>query len=100
MLTETVRLAHVILPGASPYEKEGTYTNDRGRVQRIREAIPPPGTSKPDWEILSLVGTVIQAGRFEYDDPSKIMTEIAEKIPAFKGMNYENIGMLGADTAA
>jgi len=99
-LTETVRLAHVILPGASPYEKEGTYTNDRGRVQRIREAIPPPGTSKPDWEILSLVGTVIQAGRFEYDDPSKIMTEIAEKIPAFKGMNYENIGMLGADTAA
>ncbi len=98
-VTETAKLAHVILPGASPYEKDGTFTNDRGRVQRIRRAIPPPGTAKPDWEILSLLGTVFRAGSFDYECPSEIMSEIAGNIPAYQGINYDNIGMLGVNTA-
>lgn len=96
-LTETVRLAHVILPGASPYEKEGTYTNDRGRVQRVRQAIAPPGTAKPDCEILALIGSTLETDSFRSGDPSEIMLEIAERLPAYKGMNYENLGMLGSD---
>ncbi len=98
-ITETVRLAHVILPGASPYEKEGTFTNDRGRVQRARQTIPPPGTAKPDWEILSLIGGAIEAGSFEYGAPSEIMHEIAGRVLPYSGLNYENIGMLGTDRA-
>lgn len=98
-ITETVRLAHVILPGASPYEKEGTFTNDRGRVQRVRQAIPPPGTAKPDWEILSLIGGAIEAGSFEYGAPSEIMHEIAGRVASYSGLNYEKIGMLGTDRA-
>ncbi|MEQ9617623.1 MAG: molybdopterin-dependent oxidoreductase [Deltaproteobacteria bacterium] len=98
-ITETAKLAHVILPGASPYEKEGTFTNDRGRVQRVRQAIAPPGTAKPDWEILALLGTTFEAETFSYENPSEIMAEIAGAFPAYRGMNYSNIGMLGADTA-
>jgi predicted molibdopterin-dependent oxidoreductase YjgC len=98
-LTETVRLAHVILPGASPYEREGTYTNDRGRVQRVRQAIPPPGTAKPDWEILSLIGEAIEAESFGFGKPSEIMDEIAGHVPSYNGINYENIGVLGAERA-
>ncbi len=96
-ITETVRLAHVILPGASPYEKEGTFTNDRGRVQRVRQTIPPPGTAKPDWEILSLIGGAIEPHSFEYGAPSEIMLEIAGHVSTYSGINYENIGMLGTE---
>lgn len=96
-LTDTVKLAHVILPGASPYEKDGTFTNDRGRVQRVRCAIPPPGTAKPDWEIIALLGSAIEAGSFEFGGPSEIMLELAGHVPSYGGINYENTGMLGIE---
>jgi predicted molibdopterin-dependent oxidoreductase YjgC len=99
-LTETVRLAHAILPGASAYEKEGTFTNDCGRVQRVRKAIEPPGTAKPDWEILTLLGRSFQEQSFLYDNPSQIMLDIARTIPAYEGLNYDNIGTLGASTTS
>ena len=44
--------AHVILPGVSFAEKDGTFTSMEGRVQRVRKAISPVGSSRPDWEIL------------------------------------------------
>ncbi|HSE83001.1 MAG TPA: molybdopterin-dependent oxidoreductase, partial [Thermodesulfobacteriota bacterium] len=97
-LTETVKLARMILPGATPYEKDGTFTNDEGRVQRVKKAISPPGSAKPDWEILSLLGKNFQKESFTYTNPSQIMLEVAEKIPAYKGMNYEKIGALGLQT--
>ena len=97
-LTEIVRMAHVILPGVSAYEKDGTFTNDRGRIQRIKKAIDPPGTAKPDWEILSFVGSKLQKQGFDYSDPSEIMLDIARNIPAYEGMNYDNIGALGVST--
>jgi formate dehydrogenase major subunit len=40
-LTETAQLAHVVLPGASFAEKDGTFTNTERRVQRVRKAIEP-----------------------------------------------------------
>ncbi len=94
-LTETVKLAHVILPGASPYEKDGTFTNDRGRVQRVKKAIYPPGDAKPDWEILTLLGNRFQKETFRYNSPSRIMSEISERVPVYKGMDYDKIGPLG-----
>ena len=97
-LTETVRLAHVILPGVSAYEKEGTFTNDRGRVQKIKKVIDSPGTSKPDWEILTLVGKNLNEGSFSYNSPSQIMLDIADTLPGYQGLNYDNIGRLGVST--
>ncbi len=94
-LTETAKLAHVILPGATPYEKDGTFTNDEGRVQRIRKTIPPQGNAKPDWEILTLIGKRLKQENFKYISPSQVMIEIAEKVPAYSGMNYDKIGILG-----
>ena len=50
--TETSRYAHVVLPGASFAEKDGTFTNTERRIQRIRRAIRPVGESLPDWQII------------------------------------------------
>jgi formate dehydrogenase alpha subunit len=48
---ETAERAHVFLPAAAFAEKDGTFTNSERRVQRVREAVPPPGQVKPDWWI-------------------------------------------------
>ena len=42
-LSETAKLAHVVLPGASFLEKDGTFTNGERRIQRVRAALDPPG---------------------------------------------------------
>ena len=47
------QLADVILPGASFVEKEGTFTNTERRMQLVRQAIQPPGESRPDWAIIA-----------------------------------------------
>src|SRR5256886_10678820 len=48
---ETAERAHVFLPAAAFAEKEGTFTNSERRVQRVRQALPPPGEARPDWWI-------------------------------------------------
>jgi NADH-quinone oxidoreductase subunit G len=53
-LTETAKVADVVLPAASAYEKSGTVTNVCGEVQRLKKAIEVPGT-KPDLEIFRLI---------------------------------------------
>ncbi len=94
-LNETAKLAHVILPGATPYEKGGTYTNDQGRVQRIKKSIQPPGSAKPDWEIISMIGKKFLKDYFRYETPSQIMSELAEAYPSYKGISFEKIGSFG-----
>ena len=47
-----VRVADVILPGASYAEKPGTWVNMEGRVQRADRAVFPPGDAREDWTIL------------------------------------------------
>lgn len=46
--TETAKMAHVVLPAACFYEKDGTFTNAERRVRRIRKAVNPPGDALPD----------------------------------------------------
>src|SRR5207245_10498915 len=47
-LHETAERANVFLPAAAFAEKEGTFTNSERRVQRVRQALPPPGRTKAD----------------------------------------------------
>jgi predicted molibdopterin-dependent oxidoreductase YjgC len=55
-LTETARLAHVVLPAVSFAEKDGTFTNTERRVQLVRKAVEPVGQSWSDWMILAAGG--------------------------------------------
>ena len=71
-MTETAKLAHVILPGASFIEKDGTFTNTERRVQRVRKAVEPITNSKADWQILC--GLLKELGAFaDYSSPLEIM---------------------------
>ncbi len=90
-LTESNRLADVVLPAATFAEKDGTFTNTERRVQRIRKAIPPVGQSQPDWWIISQVAKRMGAHGFDYTGPSQIMDEIASVTPSYAGIRYERL---------
>ena len=49
--TATTAFADVVLPAASFAEVDGTFTNNDGFVQRVRQSIAPVNQSKPDWMI-------------------------------------------------
>ncbi len=90
-LTETARLANVVLPAASFAEKEGTFTNFEGRVNRVRKAIEPPGESLPDWEIILRLAEKI-GSPLPFSSLRQVMDEIEELIPLYEG--YTDSGRL------
>jgi formate dehydrogenase major subunit len=89
-LSETAKLAHVVLPGASFLEKDGTFTNGERRVQRVRKALEPPGQARSDWQILcELMAASGYPQAFQH--PSQIMDEIAALAPQFAGISYARL---------
>jgi len=90
-LSETAKLAHVVLPAASFAEKDGTFTNTERRVQLVRKAIEPIGDSKPDWWIVCQVAQKLGAKGFDYSHPSDIMEEIRNLTPSYGGISYQRL---------
>jgi len=89
-LTETAKLAHVVLPGVSFAEKDGTFTSTERMVQRVRKAINPIGNSKPDWQIIVELSN--KCGyKLNYASPREIMQEIARLTPSYAGISYERL---------
>ncbi len=93
-LTETARLAHVVLPAACFYEKEGTFTSGERRVRRIHKALNPPGQARADWEIICLLSQAM-GYPMPYPGPSHIMDEIAQLTPSYSGISYQSLGEQG-----
>jgi len=89
-LTETARLADVVLPSACFAEKDGTFTNSERRVQRVRKAVDPPGQAWDDWKIICEIAT--RTGySMAYDNSQQIMEEISKVTPSYAGISYERI---------
>ncbi|HVF87414.1 MAG TPA: molybdopterin-dependent oxidoreductase, partial [Pyrinomonadaceae bacterium] len=86
--TETTAHADVVLPAASFAEVDGTFTNNDGLVQRVRQSIPPVPQSKPDWLITSLLAEALGTD-FNYQmSASAVFREMAERVPAYEGLRY------------
>jgi NADH-quinone oxidoreductase subunit G len=90
----TSAAAHLVLPAAAWVERDGTFTNFEGRVQRFRQAVDPMGQARPVWDligqILSSLGGTPAGTRAEH-----WFREIARTVPAFAGMTYQSIGDAG-----
>src|SRR2546430_7408526 len=82
-VTETARLAHVVLPACSYAEKNGTFTNSEGSVQKVRQGLDQLGDSRPDWEVLSSL-SVLMGYPLEYGDAKEILKEIRAAIPGYR----------------
>ena len=90
-LTETAKLADVVLPGACFAEKEGTFTNTDRTVLRVRKAVEPPGQARADWRVLCEVAQRLGGDGFIYNDVADIMAEIARVTPSYGGISYERL---------
>ncbi len=90
-LTETAQLAHVVLPAACSYEKDGVFTNTERRVQRIRRAVNPAGEIRADWQIICQIAQRMGASGFDFNHPSEVMEEISRLVPSYGGINYERL---------
>ena len=86
-LTETAKLADVVLPAAVSTEDQGTFTNGERMVQRLKPVVPPAGDSHPDWDIVQALANKAGAD-WAYSSPADVMTEIADMVPAYAGISY------------
>jgi NADH-quinone oxidoreductase subunit G len=120
---KTTELADIVLSCSTYAEKHGTFTNFKGQVQRIRPAVatseqdrardgfamsrwdkfasqndrwgrPIKKDARPTWRILTAIANAMGA-KFKFLTSEDVFKEIAERIPAYKGMNYAKIGTLG-----
>ncbi|MBX3235950.1 MAG: formate dehydrogenase subunit alpha [Nitrospiraceae bacterium] len=89
-MSETAKLAHLVIPGAAFLEKDGTFTNLERRVQRIRKAVEPPVGVLPDWQVVCEVATRM-GYPMSYRHPSEIMDEIANLAPMFAGLSFDRL---------
>ena len=84
-LTETAKMAHVILPTCSFVEKGGTFTNLERRVQKLNPLRSPLGQSKSDFDIfLSLLRLLEYPIKGE--TPEAVFEEMGRDLPHYQGI--------------
>ncbi|WP_371406820.1 formate dehydrogenase subunit alpha [Kribbella sp. NBC_00662] len=93
-VNETAKFAHVLLPGTSFLEKDGTFTNAERRINRVRP-IMAPRTGKQEWEIICEIAQAM-GYPMHYDSTAQIMDEIALTTPTFMGVSFAKLDELGS----
>jgi formate dehydrogenase major subunit len=93
-LNETAKYAHVLLPGSSFLEKDGTFTNAERRISRVTQVMPPLA-GLGDWEVTMKLSNAL-GYPMHYTHPEQIMEEVASLTPSFQGVSYEKIERLGS----
>jgi predicted molibdopterin-dependent oxidoreductase YjgC len=89
--TMTTDFADVVFPAASFAEVDGTYTNNGGLVQRVRQSIEPVNQAKADWIIASLIAREMDID-FGYNfSASAVFRSLADATPAYAGLRYPNL---------
>lgn len=86
--------AHWQLPAAAYVEKDGTFVNCHGRIQRIGRAFPPLSDSREDWR--TLLDIAVRVGRpLVWRNPQEIFDGLAKDVAPFAGLSYDKIGSQG-----
>jgi formate dehydrogenase major subunit len=93
-LNETSKFAHVLLPGTSFLEKDGTFTNAERRINRVRPVMPSR-VGKDEWEVVCDIATAM-GYPMGYNHPSEIMDEIAATTPTFAGVSFDLLDEVGS----
>mgnify|MGYP001375521927 FL=1 len=93
-MTETAKMAHVILPASSFLEKSGTFTNGERRIQKVRQVIEPLQGTKPDGQIMVDIMNRMGYTQPEYD-AATVLEEISQIVPFFAGVNWDELGING-----
>ena len=90
--------ADVTLPGRLHSEKDATYTNKAGRVQRVNTAIRAFLKTRPDWMVLCGLMELLDVDN-KADSAEAVFQEMSEIEKAFQGLQWESIGSDGINAA-
>jgi formate dehydrogenase major subunit len=93
-VNETAKHAHVLLPGTSFLEKDGTFTNAERRINRVRPVMAPR-TGKHEWEVVAEISAAM-GSPMPYQSTSQIMDEIAATTPTFTGVSFDLLDKVGS----
>jgi len=89
-LSDTAKLADVVLASASFAEKDGTFTNTERKVQMVHKAVVSPGEARQDWEIICDLSSRM-GYPMTYQNSKAIMKEIARVTPSYAGITYSRL---------
>ena len=93
-LTETAKLADIVFPAASAYEKDGTVTNTSGEIQLLRKGAEVMGP-RSDFDLLRILSHQLEkiglGKAFHYKTPGTVFEEIRKAVPAY---NVQIAGLL------
>lgn len=89
-MTETAKLATVVLPAAASLEKEGTFVNTERRIQRLYKVMEPLGEARSEFQILLDLAKAM-GKEFPYTNPEDVMGEAAQLCPIFAGVAYSRL---------
>ena len=95
---ETGQMANQLWPIAAYPEIDGSFTNFKGRVQRIHSAFPPPGQAMTAIQAIAKLGQELDKTERAHDAKS-MFEEMAAEEPAFKGLTWDDLGPHGRDLA-
>ncbi|NBI54154.1 4Fe-4S dicluster domain-containing protein [Photobacterium alginatilyticum] len=103
-VNSTMEMADIVLPGFSFAETDGTFTNNEGRIQRVRpfDSTTKGGTNKIgdrinsnsakyDAEIFSLVAHCLEQGELGSSEPQRIFDEISQQLSAYQGLDWDQL---------
>jgi formate dehydrogenase major subunit len=93
-LNETSKFAHVLLPGTSFLEKDGTFINAERRINRVRPVMPSR-VGKDEWQVVCEIAAAM-GYPMGYDHPRQIMDEIAATTPTFAGVSFDLLDEVGS----
>ena len=89
-MTETAWQADVILPASAHAEKTGTFTNTNRQIQLARQAVPPPGEARQDWELIQEIARGIGL-EWNYGSPSDVFAEMKQVMPSLNNITWERL---------
>jgi formate dehydrogenase major subunit len=94
-MTETAKLATVVLPAASFLEKSGTFTNGERRIQRVQKVVEPIAGTKSDGQIMVDIMNRMGYKQPAVYDPSWVLEEVSQIVPFFEGVKWDELGENG-----
>jgi len=92
---KAARRADIVFPGSAYTEKDSTYVNLEGRVQRTKVAARAPGEAKEDWAILNELTSYLCKGH-SYSEP-KTLEDLRGRMMSYNPIfSHHNIGLVSS----
>jgi NADH-quinone oxidoreductase subunit G len=91
----TSDVARVVLPTLTVFEKEGSFVNQQFRLQRFRQAVPPPAGILPDRLLMSRLAALIANAHVEDPSLADIWSVLAKDVAELAGISFASIPATG-----